>query len=164
MTSHKLSSRWVGFVFGVAGVTGYALLPSVAAAGRPDTSFEAMDDNGDGKISPDEHVAAATRMFEAMDTNADGKVTAAEMTAAHQKVTGKKAQKADLTAAEKINVVDIDGDGVLILDEHTAGARSMFEKMDSDKNGYLSKAELKAGHDKFLHKSSTPAIKGGTGD
>ena len=52
MTSHKLSSRWVGFAFGVAGVTGYALLPSVAAAGRPDTRFESMDDNDDGKISP----------------------------------------------------------------------------------------------------------------
>ena len=153
MTSHELS-RWVGLAFGVAGMTTFALPASAAAANQPETTFESMDANGDGKISVDEHVAAATRMFEAMDTNADGKVTAAEMTAAHQKVTGKKAQKADLTAAEKIKVVDIDGDGVLILDEHTAGARSMFEKMDSDKDGYPSKAELKAGHDKHLKKSS----------
>ena len=92
-----------------------------------------------------------------MDTNADGNVTAAEMTAAHPRVTGKKAQKTDLTAAEKIKLLDIDGDGALTSEEHAAGARSMFDKMDADKDGYLTKAELKAGHDKFLHKSSTPA-------
>ena len=155
MTSHKLSSRWVGFAFGVAGVTGYALLPSVAAAGSPDTSFEAMDDNDDGKISPDEHFAAASRMFDKMDTNADGKVTAAEMTAAQPRVTGKKAQKTDLTAAEKIKVLDTDGDGVLTSEEHAAGARSMFDKMDTDKDGYLSKAEFKGGHDKLLRRTST---------
>jgi len=166
MTSHKLSSRWVGFAFGVAGVTGFALAPSVAAAGSPDTTFESMDDNDDGKISPDEHFAAASRMFDKMDTNTDGKVTAAEMTAAHPRVTGKKAQKADLTAAEKIKLLDVDGDGVLTSDEHAAGARSMFDKMDADKDGHLTKAELKTGHDKFLHKSSTPASSksGGTGD
>jgi Ca2+-binding EF-hand superfamily protein len=164
MTSHKLSSRWVGFAFGVAGVTGFALQPSVAAAGRPDTTFEAMDDNDDGKISPDEHFAAASRMFEKMDSDADGKVTAAEMTAAHARVTGKKAQKSDMTAAEKIKMLDTDGDGVLTSEEHAAGARSMFDKMDADKDGFLTKAELKAGHDKFLHKSSAPASKSGPGD
>jgi Ca2+-binding EF-hand superfamily protein len=166
MTSHKLSSRWVGFAFGVAGVTGFALLPSVAAAGNPETRFETMDDNDDGKISPDEHFAAASRMFDKMDTNADGKVTAAEMTAAHQKVTGKKAHKSDLTAAEKIKLLDTDSDGVLTSEEHAAGARSMFDKMDTDKDGTLSKAELKAGHDKMLHKTSAPppATKSGTGD
>ncbi len=153
MTSHELS-RWGGLAFGVAGVTVFALPASAAAANQPETAFVSMDANGDGKLSPDEHVAAATRMFETMDTNTDGKVTATEMTAAHQKVTGKKAQKSDLTAAEKIKVVDIDGDGVMSLDEHTAGARSMFEKMDSNKDGYLRKAELKAGHDKHLKKSS----------
>ena len=163
MTSHKLSSRWFGFAFGIASVIGYAL-PSVAAADRSETRFESMDDNEDGKISPDEHFAAASRMFEKMDTNTDGKVTAAEMTAAHPRVTGKKAQKTDLTAAEKIKLLDTDGDGVLTSEEHAAGARSMFDKMDADKDGHLTKAELKAGHDKFLNKSSAPASKSGTGD
>ena len=164
MTSHKLSSRWVGFAFGVAGVSGYAMLPSAAVAGSPDTSFEAMDDNDDGKISPDEHFAAASRMFEKMDSNSDGKVTAAEMTAAHPRVTGKKAQKSDMTAAEKIKMLDTDGDGVLTSEEHAAGARSMFDKMDADKDGYLTKAELKTGHAKFLNKSSAPASKSDTSD
>jgi hypothetical protein len=162
MTSHKLS-RWAGFAFGVAGVTAYAL-PSAAAASRSETTFESMDDNDDGRISPDEHFAAASRMFDKMDTNTDGKVNAAEMTAAHQRVTGKKAHKTDMTAAEKIKLLDTDSDGVLTSEEHAAGARSMFDKMDTDKDGSLTKAELKAGHDKLLHKTSAPASNTGTGD
>jgi Ca2+-binding EF-hand superfamily protein len=156
MSSSKLS-RTVGFAFGVAAVTGFALLPSVAVAhaNRPEATFESMDANEDGKISTDEHFAAASRMFEKMDTNADGKVTAAEMTAAHQRITGKKEQKTELTAAEKIKVLDTDGDGVLTSEEHAAGARSMFDKMDTDKDGYLSKAEFKGGHDKLLRKPTT---------
>ena len=154
MSSSKLS-RTFGLAFGVAAVADFALLPSVAHANRPEATFESMDENDDGKISPDEHFAAASQMFDKMDTNTDGQVTAAEMTAAHQRITGKKAQKTELTAAEKIKVLDTDGDGVLTSEEHAAGARSMFDKMDTDKDGYLSKAEFKGGHDKLLRKPTT---------
>ena len=37
-------------------------------------------------------------------------------------------------------------------DEHAAGARMMFDKMDTDHDGYLTKAELKAGHEKMMSK------------
>ena len=89
-----------------------------------------------------------------MDTNADGKVTAAEMTAAHQNMTGKKAEKGEMTAAEKIEKLDTNGDGVSTEDEHAAGAKSMFEKMDTDHDSYLTKNELKTGHEKYLHRAS----------
>jgi len=157
MSSSKLS-RVVGFAFGAAGVFGFALLPSAAFADNPKAGFESMDANGDGKVSPDEHAASASRMFEKMDTNADGKVTAAEMTAAHQNMTGKKAErgeKGELTAAEKIKVIDTNGDGVLTADEHATGAKAMFDKMDTDQDSTLTKAELKAGHQKYMHKTSS---------
>ena len=154
MSSIKLS-RIAAFAFSAAGVFGFALLPSAALANNPDARFESMDTNGDGKISPDEHAAAAAAMFEKMDTNADGKVTAAEMTAAHQNMTGKKIGKGELTAAEKIKMIDTNGDGVLTADEHAAGARTMFEKMDTDQDSHLTKAELKAGHQKYLNKTSS---------
>ena len=154
MRSNKLS-RVAGFAFGAAGVLGFALLPSAAFADNPDARFESMDTNGDGKISPDEHAAAAALMFDKMDTNADGKVTAAEMTAAYQNMTGKKADKAALTAAEKIKVIDTNGDGVLTADEHATGAKAMFDKMDTNQDSTLSKAELKAGHQKYLNKTSS---------
>ena len=83
------------------------------------------------------------------------------MTAAKQNLTGKKAEKGEMTAAEKIKKVDTNGDGALTADEHAAGAKSMFDKMDSDKDGYLTKAEVKAGHDKYMHKdkASTGSVR-----
>ena len=99
----------------------------------------------------------ASRMFSKMDTNADGKVTAAEMTAAHQRMSGKKTEKGEMTSAEKIKQFDTNGDGVLTADEHATGAKSMFDKMDADHDGYLTKAEVKAGHEKFMHKAQQGA-------
>ena len=93
-------------------------------------------------------------MFAAMDANRDGKVTAAEMTAAHRRVTGSKASKSDMSAADKIKVVDTDGDGILTADEHAAGSRAMFEKMDTDKDGFLTRDELAAGHASMMKKPS----------
>jgi hypothetical protein len=153
-------NRLAGFALGAVGVLGFALAPSVARAGG-EARFESMDTNDDGKVSPDEHAAAALRMFEKMDTNADGKVTAAEMTAAKQNLTGKKAERGEMTAAEKIKKVDTNGDGVLTADEHAEGARSMFDKMDTNHDSSLSKSEVKAGHEKYMHKPA-PSSAGST--
>ena len=113
-----------------------------------------MDTNKDGKLSAEEHATASKKMFDMMDANRDGKVTAAEMTAAHQRITGKKAKKADMSAADKIKVIDTDGDGILTVEEHAAGSRAMFEKMDTGKDGFLTKDELAAGHAQMLKKPS----------
>ena len=135
-----------------------ALAPTAFAAGpKPasaDAEFKTMDTNKDGKVSADEHAAASKKMFATMDANRDGKVTAAEMDAAHQRVTGKRAGKSDLRSADKIKVIDTDGDGVLTAEEHAAGSRSMFEKMDTDKDGFLTQVELAAGHATMLKKPS----------
>lgn len=123
------------------------------AAAPTASEFRGMDSNHDGKISRDEHAASAKGMFATMDADKDGRVTAAEMDAAHERVTGQKAKAGDMPAAEKIKVVDKDGDGVLTADEHAAGSRSMFDAMDTDKDGAISEAELAAGHAKMLHKT-----------
>jgi Ca2+-binding EF-hand superfamily protein len=115
--------------------------------------FQMMDTNNDGKVSADEHAAGAKKMFETMDADKDGKVTASEMEASHEQVTGKKAKKFEMTAAEKIKVIDGNGDGTLTAAEHAAGAKTMFEKMDANKDGFLTKHELMAGH-KMMHKES----------
>jgi Ca2+-binding EF-hand superfamily protein len=131
--------------------------PSLAAdpkSATADAEFVKMDTNKDGKISADEHALGAKQMFDTMDRNKDGKVTAAEMEAAHQSITGRKATKSDMTAADKIKVVDTDRDGVLTAEEHAAGSRAMFEKMDTDKDGFLTKAELAAGHANMMKKPS----------
>ena len=91
-----------------------------SVAGAADTKssggmseFSSMDANKDGKVSADEHAMSARKMFETMDANKDGKVTAAEMDAAHERVTGKKADKSDMSAADKIKAIDTNGVGVL---------------------------------------------------
>lgn len=149
---------------------------AAASAGGDPISHQVkmMDSNGDGKISADEHAAGAKQMFTMMDGNGDRKVTAAEMEAARARITGQAAAggikgkvagamsnkkgapgamgTSELSAAEKIKVVDKDGDGALNSDEHIAGSRLMFDKMDADHDGTLSKAELAAGHAKMMHK------------
>ena len=130
---HKVSFSSVVLV-------GAAMLASLAFAAepksaKPDAEFMTMDADKDGKVSTDEHANASKKMFDTMDANRDGKVTAAEMDAAHKRVTGKKAKKSDLSAAEKIKVVDTDSDGILTAAEHAAASSSMFEKMDTDRDG-----------------------------
>ena len=135
---------------------GIAVVTLAVAAGTGSSatlsSFAAMDADRDGRVSVVEHAQAAGKMFAAMDANKDGRVTPAEMTAAQQKVTGKKAARSDLSSADKIKVVDTDGDGVLAAAEHAAGSRAMFDRMDGDKDGTLTKAEFDAGHAAMLKK------------
>jgi Ca2+-binding EF-hand superfamily protein len=163
MSLRTVNRLILGFVITVGMFRGgYAHSHGEGAGGM----FQQMDTNGDGKISPEEHAAAAKKMFEMMDTNGDGKVTADEMTAAHEKMMGKAAGAKDkdakhegmkheeLSAADKIKVVDTNGDGVLTAEEHAAGAKMMFDKMDTNHDGFLSKAELVAGHQKMMHKTS----------
>ena len=122
--------------------------------GRPAHGTDGMDTNEDGKVSAEEHARTSRKMFVTMDANADGKVTAAEMNAAYQRVTGKQARKTDMSAADKIKVIDSDGDGILTAEEHAAGSRTMFENMDTNKDGFLTKDELAAGHAQMLQKPS----------
>jgi Ca2+-binding EF-hand superfamily protein len=151
------------------GAAGLSLLASLfpmrdANAHDWDAKFQKMDTNGDGKISRDEHAAGAKAMFETMDTNGDGKVTAAEMEAAHSKmddrgagkedaIRAEKGEKNELSSAEKIKMIDTNGDGAISADEHAAGSRQMFDRMDADGDGYLTKAEFKAGHAKLMTKT-----------
>jgi len=149
MSSFKLK----GFALAMAAAGGFAL-PSVAR-GDNEGRFESMDTNHDGKISMEEHAAAASKMFDKMDANKDGRVTASEMEAAHKAITGQKAQKGEMTAADKIRMVDTNGDGVLTEEEHARGARTMFEKMDTNGDGFLTKAEVQAGHDSVMHRKAS---------
>jgi Ca2+-binding EF-hand superfamily protein len=122
------------------------LLSSHAIAREPLASFKAADADGDGVVSAAEHAGAAKKMFDAMDRNRDGKVTAQEMDRAQPKVAGKKADQAAMRSADKIKLVDRDGDGALARTEHEQASKALFAKMDADGDGRVSEAEWKAGH------------------
>lgn len=121
-------------------------------AKRAEAEVKSMDTNGDGKVSPEEHAAGAKRMLETIDANKDGKVTAQEMDAAHERVTGAKAGPGEMSAAEKIKVIDADGDGVLTSAEHEAGSKKVFAQIDTDHDGFVTREELVAGFEKMMKK------------
>jgi EF hand domain-containing protein len=134
-----------------------AICLSTAAALAADpkaalSDFDGMDADHDSRVSAREHEAATQKMFRTLDANGDGKVTAAEMDAAHRKVTGKNPSEKEMSGAEKIKAIDIDGDGLLMAAEHAAGSRAMFEKMDTNRDGYLDRAEWTAGHAALMKK------------
>jgi len=153
MNSYKFTQAYaLALIYACWAPAGFALETSKPHGA--DTEFKAMDTNGDGKVSSEEHAAAAKKMFETMDANKDGKVTAAEMEASRQKITGKKPGAGEMSAAEKIKAVDTNGDGILTAEEHAAGSRMMFSRMDTNRDGFLSKAELEAGHVKLMAKQT----------
>ena len=89
-----------------------------------------------------------------MDANGDGTVTASEMDAAqHAMKSAGDDSKDAMSSAEKIRVIDTNGDGALSSDEHEAGSRSMFQKMDSDHDGALTVEEIASGHAAMLKKA-----------
>jgi hypothetical protein len=131
----------------------------VAQAGEGNVKAEIalMDTNHDGRVSPAEHAAGARRMFEQMDSDHDGRVTAIEMDA--YKATMKKDDrqssgdsKGEKSSAEKIKVIDTNGDSIISAAEHEAGSRSMFDKMDANHDGALTEDEIKAGHKAMMMK------------
>jgi Ca2+-binding EF-hand superfamily protein len=70
------------------------------------------------------------------------------MDAAHK--GGKDDKSGHMSSAEKIKVIDTDGDGKLTAEEHAAGSRQMFSKMDTDGDGKLTAQEMKTGHEKMM--------------
>ena len=119
-------------------------LPSAFAGNDADKHFKKMDANGDGKISRAEHAAGAKQMFAQCDANSDGVVTAAEMDAA-MALRGEKPNKHDKTSAQKIQMIDQNGDGKLTSAEHEAGSEKIFAAMDKNGDGSLSKEECEEG-------------------
>jgi hypothetical protein len=120
------------------------LLAPLLAAPCAFADDASMDADANGFVTAQEHAASAAGMFKAMDGDGDGRVTAAEMTAAKAPAAG------ELTAAEKIAVIDTDKDGVLTAKEHADGSAGMFATMDADGDHLLTQAEIDAGHARML--------------
>ena len=146
--SLRAAARLVPFL--AVALAGAVTVLAPARAADTGAMFAQMDADGDGRVTAQEHALGARRMFLAMDADKDGRVSAAEMTAAQSQVGNKQAD--GLSSAQKIKVVDKNGDGALTVSEHVAASRAMFARMDKNKDGALDKAEYAAGHATLLSK------------
>jgi Ca2+-binding EF-hand superfamily protein len=102
--------------------------------------FQALDQNGDGKLSADEAAGAPllARRFADLDQDKDGAITPAEIKAALKEKMEKKGH-------ERFAALDKDGDGKLSAAE-TASAPLLgrgFSRIDNDGDGFVTEDEIK---------------------
>jgi len=109
---------------------------------------KAADTNGDGKISREEANASLpgiARNFDAIDTNKDGFISKEEMRA-----MGEKRGRAE-KMREHLKAADTNGDGKISREEAAAslpGIAKNFDAIDTDKDGFVTKEEMRAFHEK----------------
>jgi len=56
----------------------------------------------------------------------------------------------------EVKMMDTNGDGKISAEEHSAGARKMFQKMDADHDGMVSATEMDASHQAMKHDGAKP--------
>ncbi|HMI93429.1 MAG TPA: hypothetical protein VK509_18785 [Polyangiales bacterium] len=110
--------------------------------------FAEKDANKDGKLSKQEMSGLPGDWFERLDLNGDGFVTADEMTEAHASMKGRFGKGGGQHGAKRFERLDSDNNGAVDKAEIAAHAKQRFERLDADKNGALSKDELAAHHGK----------------
>lgn len=122
-------------------------------AGRPDAPWrqrlEAIDENGDGRISKAEAAANAEAVFAAMDADSNGRLTRDEYMAVRMGAQQgwNKARQAERQAQKEARFapMDTDHDGTVSAAEFAAGAAARFTAADRDHDGFLVPAEFR-GH------------------
>lgn len=142
-----MTKRTTGICAALGAVAAASALQAAQPAISDATAAEIrlMDLDRDGKLSAAEHAAGTKRMFGRMDLDGNGTVTVAEMDKTPITLPGVKPDPDAPSSAEKIKVIDTNKDGSLSAEEHVQGSAAMFVRMDRDKDGFLTPAELERG-------------------
>lgn len=142
-------------VAGAAALTagGAALYAQSGALRGPMAKF---DSDSSGSISLAEARTGVATMFAGADSNRDGRATREEMAAFHGKMgdhhrgdrkgghggpDGRRGGKGGPMH------LDSDGDGALTLAEAQGGIEAHFAKIDSNRDGSIDEAEMRAAHE-----------------
>lgn len=132
-------TQFIAAIVAVAGLAGATAALAQSGPGHhgPKVSFEELDADGNGAVSPGEMTAHRAARFAQVDANGDGKLSVEEMQA-------EGARRAAQRAARMMERFDSDGDGALSQDELPDHSKrgDMFSRMDKDGNGAVSKEEF----------------------
>ncbi len=138
---------------------------------RAEKKFEGLDANGDGFVSKDEYDAKraekAEKRAERRDLNSDGVVDEADRAIMKEKREARKAEREARRAEREANGEtktkgegrrgprggkkmrgpnpDANGDGVITRAEYEASTLAMFERLDKNADGVLTKGEGRKG-------------------
>jgi Ca2+-binding EF-hand superfamily protein len=93
------------------------------------------DANNDGNISREEFLAHPTEMFARLDTNGDGVISTAERPQRPNR--GERRERAN---------PDTNNDGQLSQAEFAAIGASMFQRLDANSDGRVTRDEAAAAH------------------
>jgi hypothetical protein len=128
---------------------------------RMDPVTAALDANGDGIIDQNE-IAGASAALKKLDKNGDGKLTQEELrpNLPARVRPGQPQANADL-AVTRLMQFDKNSDGKLSKEELPERMQSMMDRGDADKDGFLSKDEIRKLS--ATQTSSTPNGRGGEG-
>jgi hypothetical protein len=141
---------------GLAAAAGAALLAGgalYANTGGPRGPMAHFDSDGNGAITLAEARAGAAKMFAGADSNRDGRATHEEMRAFHGKMGGHRRGGGHHGGPPKGEDhrgpmhLDADGDGALTLAETQSGIDRHFGEIDSNRDGSIDEAEMRAAHE-----------------
>jgi Ca2+-binding EF-hand superfamily protein len=124
-------------------VAGGSALAQAAPKQAP-VSFEALDTDGDGKVTRDEMQAYGALRMARADTNGDGALDLGELEA-------QAAERAKKGAQRMMERLDADEDGKITAEEMRDGRheRRHFKRADADGDGALNKAEFDTAMEKM---------------
>ncbi len=108
--------------------------------------FEAMDKNGDGKVTQAEIFETRKGEFAEADTNGDSALSAEELAARHEKIRARMAER-------RLTMMDTDGDGAVSAEEFARARHPMMMRVDRDGDGAFSREEVDAMMEKMKHKA-----------
>lgn len=129
-------------LLGTAAVLAFAIPALAEKAVMSDhhkAHMEAVDTDGDGKISKAEAEAARDELFKSADADGNGSVNFDEFLVMEEK-------RRQMKLKRRFERSDKNGDGTLSSDEIGARRDSHFARMDRDGDGEISEEERKEAH------------------
>lgn len=118
---------------------------ALAFSASGDELTKLADTNADGLISAAEHASATREIFLRMDADHDGQLTPEELGTLGARFGPVLEAGPALAIAEKVQSVDVNGDGLVSPGEYQAAASKAYARLDRDRDGRLSPEEMRPG-------------------